>query len=136
MHFGLELGYLLPVLDQRIELYTDIAYEQAKRKASATDERLASSTDFNFSIVEQQLVFNIGGAFRFFPPRTFPRQRGPVRTKLGFLRRPNDRAPPERRKKYRKRYGDLALRDALSLARWASSRRVKYSRQSLSWALR
>ena len=69
MHFNLGVGYLLPVLDQRIEVWIDGSYIQATRRGSASDARLLASDMFDYTIVEREILIGFGGLYRFFSPR-------------------------------------------------------------------
>lgn len=68
--FGVEVGYLLPVLEQRLQTYMEVTYIQPKHKDSKADPRLPDTGDYSFQITEQQLAFSIGALFRLFPPRS------------------------------------------------------------------
>jgi hypothetical protein len=67
---GLELGYLLPMLEQRLQVYGEVAYAQPKRHQTLSDPRLTNGGSYTQDITEQQLTVNLGGLFRLFPPTT------------------------------------------------------------------
>jgi len=69
MHFNLGVGYLLPVLDQRIEVWVDGSYNQSTRRGSASDARLLAGDSFDYTIVEREILIGFGGLYRFFSPR-------------------------------------------------------------------
>lgn len=65
----LEVGYLLPQWDQRLEIFVDFAYVQPKRSGTVSDPRLAEGS-YDFTITERELAVAIGPLARLFPPRT------------------------------------------------------------------
>lgn len=62
-----ELGYLLPILEPRLAVYTNVAYTQPSRSGSMTDPRLADGA-YDYQVTEQHLVVNLGGLYRIYPP--------------------------------------------------------------------
>ena len=64
----LELGWRLPLLEQRIEAQVTAGYHQAVRRASATDARLAAGESFDFTLIERQVIVTAGGVYRVLPP--------------------------------------------------------------------
>jgi hypothetical protein len=66
----LEVGYLLPFLAQRFEIYGDVGYNQSKHHQSLTTPQLTTGGAYTLDIEEQHLLFNVGIMGRIFPPRT------------------------------------------------------------------
>ncbi|OGQ87502.1 MAG: hypothetical protein A2289_11320 [Deltaproteobacteria bacterium RIFOXYA12_FULL_58_15] len=67
---SLGVGFLLPVLSQRLEVYADVGLCQSSRETTAADPRLVSSQKFDLTLVEQELTVGLGGIYRIFTPET------------------------------------------------------------------
>ncbi len=64
-----EVGYILPVLDQKLEIFADLSYVKPKHRSEVNDPRLDGGS-FSFSIREEELLASAGVLYRWFEPGT------------------------------------------------------------------
>jgi hypothetical protein len=67
----LEIGYLLPVLAQRLQVTANFTYVMPDHSNVEVDPRFAGSGSFRYKIKEEEVLIGLGTLYRFFPPRTF-----------------------------------------------------------------
>lgn len=65
----LEIGYLLPVLDQHLEIQIQLSYIRPHYISNNTDPRLTQE-GYRFRITEEELTTGLGAVYRFFAPKT------------------------------------------------------------------
>ncbi|MFZ5440030.1 MAG: hypothetical protein ACOZQL_08465 [Myxococcota bacterium] len=65
--FTLKLGYALPLLERRLQLYADVGYTQPSTTRTGADERLPGGT-FSSLIVTRDLATALGLAFFMLDP--------------------------------------------------------------------
>ncbi|MEE8367447.1 MAG: hypothetical protein V3S30_03940 [Thermoanaerobaculia bacterium] len=69
LSLAVDVGYRLPQMEERIQIYIGAAYSQPRHRETATDSRLPGDGSYEFKIIERQLAFSLGALYRFFPPR-------------------------------------------------------------------
>lgn len=68
-HLGLEVGWIAPVLEERLQVSLGALYGQPSFSSTISDPRLAGGTT-SFTAVEQVVDLTAGGLYRFKAPGT------------------------------------------------------------------
>ncbi len=64
----LDVGYLLPVLEQRIAVMAGFGYTQPTRSQTVSDPRLAAGSSYTYDLTEQQMLVSLGAMGRLLRP--------------------------------------------------------------------
>ena len=82
----LEVGYNLPPLDQRLELFVAVAYTRPPLEGHIDDSRFTDSGGADFEISQDELTLGLGILARLFPLGDFVNPYLSVGPQVVFLR--------------------------------------------------
>lgn len=68
---GLDVGYLLPWMEQRMQVYGRLDYLRPSYWAEAEDPRLTTSTTYSYKVIEEELVLGLGAVARLWHPDAY-----------------------------------------------------------------
>ncbi|MEK7705337.1 MAG: hypothetical protein AAB426_10290 [Myxococcota bacterium] len=68
---GIDVGYLLPWLEQRVQVYGRFDYLRPSYTASGDDPRLVTSTSYSYKVIEEELVVGLGAVARLWQPGSY-----------------------------------------------------------------
>jgi len=65
---GIDLGYILPWLEGRVQVYGRLDYLRPSYRTSAEDPRLSTSTTYSYKVIEEELCAGLGAVGRLWQP--------------------------------------------------------------------
>ncbi|MBJ6759679.1 outer membrane beta-barrel protein [Myxococcaceae bacterium JPH2] len=65
LFMGLEVGYLLPVLQRRLALVAEVNYHRPEHTGTLDDPRLSASSDHRYTLAEREVGLLVSAVFRF-----------------------------------------------------------------------